>query len=101
MTSSTLGANISPVEVTNISIHGFWLFVRTQEFFLPFTDYPWFRNARIDEIQDVQLHHDEHLYWPTLDVDLEVDSLKHPGKYPLVAREHVSVGKTKAGSEFT
>ncbi len=58
MTSSPLGAGTSPIEVTNISVHGFWLLISDEEFFLPFVDYPWFREARIDEIQNVELQHD-------------------------------------------
>ncbi|MBE7549061.1 MAG: DUF2442 domain-containing protein [Planctomycetia bacterium] len=36
------------------------------------------------EIQNVQLIHDSHLHWPDLDIDLEIDSLENPEKYPLV-----------------
>jgi hypothetical protein len=34
----------------------------------------------------VQLLHKNHLYWPDLDVDLDIDSLEHPEDYPLVFR---------------
>ncbi|WP_420886735.1 DUF2442 domain-containing protein [Candidatus Kuenenia stuttgartensis] len=27
---------------------------------------------------------DSHLHWPDLDIDLEIDSLENPEKYPLV-----------------
>jgi len=30
-----------------------------------------------------QLLHGYHLYWPDLDVDLEIDNLENPEKYPL------------------
>ena len=33
----------------------------------------------------MQLLHEEHLYWPKLDVDLDLDRILHPEKYPLVA----------------
>jgi len=29
------------------------------------------------------LLHGFHLYWPDLDVDLEIDNLENPEKYPL------------------
>jgi len=35
-------------------------------------------------IQNVKLLHGFHLYWPKLDVDLEIDTLENPEKYPLV-----------------
>lgn len=68
----------------NISKHGFWLFLNGQEYFLPFENFPWFRNAKIASILNVQWLHEHHLYWPDLDVDLEVESIKSPEKYPLM-----------------
>jgi len=85
MTSQKLGASISQVEVTNIDSHGIWVFVREKEYFLPYEDYPWFRDTKVADIINVQLLHDAHLHWPTLDVDLAVESLENPAKYPLVA----------------
>ena len=38
MTSAALGASTSPVEVTNISQHGFWLLLDNEELFLPFSE---------------------------------------------------------------
>lgn len=86
MTSSTHGAGISEVEVTNIDRFGFWLLIEDKEYFLPYADFPWFRTATVDQILDVQLFHDDHLHWPTLDVDLCLDSLSQPEKFPLIYR---------------
>lgn len=86
MKSSVLGKNTSQVEVQDISRSGLWLFVKGQEFFLPFNDYPWFKNATITAIQNVILPEPSHLYWPDLDVDLELESLQHPDNYPLTYR---------------
>jgi len=86
MKSKIAGKNISVVEVLNISKHGFWLFIRGKEYFLSFRDYPWFKEAKIDSILKVELPQRNHLYWPDLDVDLEVDSLKNPDHYPLTAK---------------
>ena len=36
MTSAQPGTNISEVEVTNVSKHGFWLLIHDQEVFVPF-----------------------------------------------------------------
>jgi len=83
MKSQTLGKNISEVEVQNISSHGIWLYAVGKEYFLPFNNYPWFKNAKINDIYDVELLHDHHLPWPALDVDLELESLETPEKYPL------------------
>jgi hypothetical protein len=74
------------VEVTNVSPHGFWLFVGDRELFVPFSDFPWFREASVREITNVHLPSSRHLYWPDLDIDLAVESIEHPEKYPLVSQ---------------
>jgi hypothetical protein len=83
--SGTLGNSISQAEVTNVTPHGFWLFVGERELFVSFKEFPWFRDATIRAIANVQLPSPQHLYWPELDVDLAVDSIEHPEKYPLVS----------------
>ncbi len=86
MRSGRLGRRTSGIEVTNLSTHGFWLFVEGREIFVPFDEFPWFRNASIGQLTDVELQSPDHLYWPQLDVDLAVESLNHPDRYPLVSR---------------
>lgn len=51
---------------------------------MPYEDYPWFKEARLTEIYNLKLFHGTHLHWPDLDVDLELDALRQPEKYPLV-----------------
>ena len=86
MTSAALGVSTSPVEVTNISQHGFWLLLEDEELFLPFSDFPWFRDVAVGKILRVDLPSPNHLYWPELDVDLAVESIRHPERFPLVSR---------------
>lgn len=88
MISATLGTSTSQVEVTNISKHGFWLLLQDEELFLPFSEFPWFRDASIGKILHVELPSANHLYWPELDVDLDVESIQQPEKFPLIS-EHV------------
>jgi hypothetical protein len=90
MTSVRRGRDTSAVEVTNVSPHGFWLLVEQREYFVAFRDFPWFRDATIAELTRVQLPSPHHLYWPDLDVDLAVESLDHPERYPLMSREQPS-----------
>jgi hypothetical protein len=89
MTSAAPGTSTSEVEVTNVSKHGFWLLIRDQEIFVPFAEFPWFRDVSIGHLLNVQLPSPHHLYWPDLDVDLAVDSLFHPERFPLVSRARV------------
>jgi len=55
MKSAAPGQSTSPPEVTNVSPHGFWLFVGERELFVPFKEFPWFREASVREITNVQL----------------------------------------------
>lgn len=82
MKSLSIGKNIS-ASVENITPFGIWLFVKEKEYFLNYEDYPYFKDQTLKAIQHLQLLHDYHLYWPELDVDLEIDNLENPGKYPL------------------
>lgn len=86
MKSHKLGKNISGVEVQNISPFGVWLLIEGYEYFLSYSDYPWFKKATVSEIFNVQLVHDHHLVWPDLDVDLEMESLENLEKFPLKYR---------------
>lgn len=80
------GTATSDPEVTNISRHGFWLLVDERELYLPFEEYPWFRRAPVAAILRLERPRPDHLRWPDLDVDLSVDSLEHPERYPLKAQ---------------
>jgi uncharacterized protein DUF2442 len=77
------GAATSDAEVTNISRHGFWVLLDGRELFLPFEEFPWFTRASVEAILRLERPRPSHLYWPELDVDLSVDSIEHPERYPL------------------
>ena len=83
MKSSAHGTSTSNVEVSNISPHGVWLWVKGKEFFLSYEDFPWFKDASLASIYRVQLIHGRSLRWEELDVDLALDSLEHSDRYPL------------------
>ena len=75
--------NISKAEIQNISNQGIWILVHEKEFFMPFEEFPWFLKATIKEIYNLKLLHGHHLHWPDLDIDIDIDALKHPELYPL------------------
>ena len=52
---------------------------------MPYEDFPWFGEAKVKDILDVKLLHGHHLHWPALDVDLELECLEDPSKYPLIS----------------
>ncbi len=86
MKSEVLGSDTSRPEVTHISQHEFWLLLVDKELFLPFSEFPWFKEAPVSAILNVEWPQPHHLYWPDLDVDLTVESIEHPERFPLVAR---------------
>jgi Protein of unknown function (DUF2442) len=81
--SKPLGKN-TLVEVTHISPHGLWLLIGEREYLLPFADYPWFADAKVSDLHQVELLHGHHLRWSALDVDLDLAALDDPAGYPLI-----------------
>ncbi len=86
MSSSAPGNSTSQVEITNISQHGIWMLCRNEELFLSYQDFPWFKDQPKKKIRNVQEVAPEHFYWPDMDVDLSLDSIRHPDKFPLKAK---------------
>lgn len=80
------GEPISGAEVTHVSTQGFWILLDGRELFAAFTDFPWFRDATIAQLTNVEWPRPDHLYWPELDIDLAVASLAAPSDYPLISR---------------
>jgi hypothetical protein len=84
--SAMPGFATSAPEVTNVSRHGFWLLLGEEELLVRFDDFPWFRQATIEALTHVEWPSPDHLYWPLLDVDLSVRSVRRPADFPLVSR---------------
>jgi hypothetical protein len=77
------GSAISAAEVTHISRHGFWVLLGGEELHVSFVEFPWFRTSTIEQITTVEWPTPDHLYWPLLDVDLSVASIRRPVDFPL------------------
>ena len=82
----TLGKIISETEITHISSHGIWLFTSGHELFMSYEDFPWFKDAPVSKIINVQEVSPGHFFWPDLDVDLGIETIEHPEKFPLKAK---------------
>ena len=94
MKLSRHGKDIS-VSVENITSFGIWLLVKEKEYFLSYKDFPFFKDQTLNSIQNVQLLRGYHLYWPDLDIDLEIDNLENPAKYPLKLK--IKTNQTRSG----
>ena len=91
MKSSAAGTSTSrnapDVEILSVSHHGIWLNALGQEHLLRYDDHPWFSGVPVSQIFNVRLLHGTHLWWPDCDVDLHIDSLSHPERFPLTSRQ--------------
>ena len=86
MSSRPLRTPTSAVEVTNVSGHGLWLLAHDEELFLSYEDFPWFREAAIGKVANVIEPSPGHFYWPDLDIDLGVETIRNPERFPLKAK---------------
>ena len=80
------GTVTSVAEVTHVSKHGFWLLLDSEELLVPFDQFPWFKKATIEQLSEVLWPTPDHLYWPQLDADLSVQSIRDPEAFPLVSK---------------
>ena len=71
-------------KVSRVSPHGFWLLLGDEELLLPLADFPRFKDATVDQLCDIERPSPDHLYWPLLDVDLSVRSIRHPEEFQLL-----------------
>jgi hypothetical protein len=75
--------NTSPVEVTHVSSHGIWILTRGKELFIPYEEFPWFKEQPLRAVLNVQNPAPGHFYWPEIDVDLTEEIIEHPERFPL------------------
>lgn len=85
-TSSNNNSQLTSVAVLMINSQGMMLSVQGQDYFVSYNRVPWLRDARVSSVLNVRMSGSRAIEWPELDVDLEIESLKHPERYPLVMR---------------
>ena len=76
------------VSVLMINGQGIMITVGGLDYFLSYNRIPWMREASIKDVLNVQMCGDEAIEWPALDVDLEIESLRHPERYPLLIKRN-------------
>lgn len=81
-----VGASTSVIKVLELNMHGGVLQIGGDVLPFAFVDFPWFRGLSAVQIEDVRLSGGDHLYWPALDVDLTLASIRNPADFPLIAR---------------
>lgn len=71
-----------------INAQGIMLSVQGNDFFISYNRMPWLRDARISDVLNVRMSGRSAIEWETLGVDLEIESLKHPERYPLIMKRN-------------
>ncbi len=89
------GVSISEIEVSLVSSKGFWLLLDDEELFVAYAEFPWFKQATVEQITTIERPSLNHLYWPMLDVDLAVESIRNPSLFPLLSRPSSSFQRTR------
>lgn len=84
--STVPGTSTSAPELTHVSRHGMWLLLGEEELLLPFDKFPWFKKATIEQLEQIEWPTLDHLYWPQIDVDLSVASIRDSAAFPLVSK---------------
>jgi len=87
MDSSQSGIYTSEYSVTNISDLGFWILAGNKEYFIPFKEYPGFRDASVNQILRFNFIPPSQLRWEALDIDIELQALSQPESFPLVFKK--------------
>jgi hypothetical protein len=72
------GRDTSAIAVTDISPHGIWVLAQGEELFLPYDSFPWFKKGSVEAVLNVEEQGPGHYYWPELDIDLGIDSMRYP-----------------------
>ena len=80
---NTLNTSVS---VLMINDKGMMISVDNQDYFLSFNRVPWMKDASIRDVLNVKKQGRSAIEWPSLDVDLEIESLKHPERFPLIMK---------------
>jgi hypothetical protein len=93
MKSRLRGEPISVPPVLYITARGLWLLLDGRELFASFRDFPWLADGTVRQLTRIERPRPDHLYWPELDVDLAVESLEHPERFPLKSKSRSKRGR--------
>lgn len=85
-TNLNANSQSTSVSVLMINSQGIMLSVLGNDYFISYNRMPWLKDARISDVLNVQMVGRSAIGWTALDVDLEIESLKHPERYPLIMK---------------
>ena len=71
-----------------INAQGVMISVQGEDFFISYNRALWLCNATISNALNVKMSGKHAIEWPDLDIDFEIESLRHPERYPLVMKRN-------------
>ena len=80
--------NNTAANVLMINSQGIMVSVLGNDYFLSYNRVPWLKDATIRDVLNVKMSGKNAIEWPGLDIDLEIESLKHPERYPLIIKRN-------------
>ena len=81
--SSKSGTGISVCKITSINDLGLWVLLDDKEYFIPFSYYPGFKDASLNQVLKIRFLSPSQLHWDELDIDIELQALDQPEFFPL------------------
>lgn len=80
--AKTLGMPISADTTCFVGLFsdGMTVVVNGKEYFLRFTDFPWFEYCNITELRNIRSDR-WGVYWDLLDIDLSIESIENPERF--------------------
>lgn len=85
-TSLNVNSRSTLASVLMINSQGVMLSVLGNDYFISYNRIPWLKDARISDVLNIEISGRSAITWPALDIDLEIESLKHPERYPLLMK---------------
>ena len=76
-----IGTSESKTCFLGTSPEGIAILVNGKEYFLRYTDFPWFEYCNAVELRDMTADR-WGVYWNSLDIDLSIESLEDPARFP-------------------
>lgn len=99
--AKTNGVNISKAKTCFVdsTAEGIHILVHGKEHFLRYTDFPWFEYCNAFELRNVTADR-WGVYWNDLDIDLSIESIEAPEKFPhkVSVESWLKVRKRKAAA---
>lgn len=87
-TNLSASSQSTSVSVLMINAQGIMLSVQGNDFFVSYNRMPWLKDARVSDVLNVRMSGRSAIEWEALGVDLEIESLKHPERYPLIMKRN-------------